>query len=183
LLTPNIREQGVLCVSASTDQYKLQSNFATALYPEISYVAPGNRIKCAGIGDPDARATKSGSSFAVPHVVGVASYFIGFEGINNNASNVASRLSVNSQQFQFGTNAGGFITARMPNTGLQSPARNLIYPYAGYDPVVSGQTIWNVLGTTIQIPDIFQLFLDIFGPAPFEPESPQELYIVGGAPS
>jgi hypothetical protein len=71
----------------------------------------------------------------------------------------------------------------MPNTGLQSPARNLIYPYAGYDPVVSGQTIWNVLGTTIQIPDIFQLFLDIFGPAPFEPETPQELYIVGGAPS
>jgi hypothetical protein len=183
LLTPNIREKGVLCVSASTDQYKLQSNFVTALYPEISYVAPGNRIKCAGIENPDARATKSGSSFAVPHVVGVASYFIGFEGINDNVSKVASRLSANSQQFQFGTNAGGFITARMPNTGLQSPARNLLYPYAGYDPVVSGQTTFDVLGNAVQIPDIFQLFLDIAGPAPFEPETPEELYLEGGAPS
>jgi hypothetical protein len=158
-----IRENGVICNSASDNLYNLpaSSNFGTG----IAFTAPGIRIVTAGLpieddgSDNAVTAVRSGSCYANAHLSAIAAYYVGFEGINNNVAKVRSRLNSNAQSLSFATVNNTSITSPFPNLGLTNPARNLQFPYASYD-TASGPTQFNPLAATVEVTPVLKILTD-----------------------
>lgn len=123
------RLPGVICVGATNRDYGRPA--FTNYGSNLTIFAPGELINSSTINPDYPYYPQSGTSQAAPHVAGVVANFIAFEGINNDASLVRSRLIENAQSGVLSKYMGEGSPDLLANYGMANPRRNPQYPYAG----------------------------------------------------
>ncbi|KAK3314308.1 peptidase S8/S53 domain-containing protein [Apodospora peruviana] len=122
----------VFCIGASDQNYRRAdfSNYGVTL----KGYAPGKDIKSADFKSDDGYTLKSGTSMASPMVAGIFAIFLSFETSDlwGDAKDAYNRMHANTLRI-IDAHSGQILNQLMVTTGINSPWRHALFPYAGLD--------------------------------------------------